>query len=165
VTWIAIGITNHITPTIVVNVFCCIGALAVLYALVSQDSLAPVWPLVVAVVAAGINITLFLAFGRTVVSALGVGLAVSMFIPQAMKVRRQSALGVSIPTWLLALATSSLWILYGVAIDQPVLIAPNLVMIPAALAIVSRTLAERRMQTVASGHSQGTDLHVGTTSY
>jgi uncharacterized protein with PQ loop repeat len=147
ISWEAIGMVEHITAAVVFNSLAILSAGAVFAVLVWQHALAGWCPLVAALTAIAASIIAYKTLGALGTSVLGVGISVSMFIPQALKVLRVPSYGVSVSTWWLAVVTSVLWTLYGVMLGKLVLIVPNVVMMPVAGIILwqsSRTFASQR---------------------
>ena len=141
ISWLAIGIVEHIVPTIAFNSLAGIGAATVLVLLVQRGHLDAWLALLVIATTACANLAVLVAFGAVGTSMFGVSLAVITVIPQLVKVFRHSTAGVSPASWWLSLTASVLWILYGTLIDEWVLIAPGLFMVPAAAAILWRVAA------------------------
>lgn len=144
ITWLTIGIVERIAATIVFNSLNLVGVLTVLTLLIRRGRLAVH---VLAATVAGtvaVNLAALTVFGTVGPCVLGVTSAVLSFLPQAVGVLGRSTAGVSALSWMFALATSALWSVYGLLIDEFVLVAPGLVMVPAAAVIIWRVTVGAR---------------------
>jgi uncharacterized protein with PQ loop repeat len=77
---------------------------------------------------------------------LGVAVGGAMTLPQAWTALRGTAslAAVSPTTYALLAVNAACWMVHGVAVDDPLVIAPNCVSLPASLLILWRTARERR---------------------
>lgn len=73
-------------------------------------------------------------------------------VPQVVVAVREADLtGVSLPTFLLLGAAATSWTAYGLLIGDPLVVVPNVVIIPSTLVIVGRTMRFRRFTLAAAG--------------
>lgn len=135
-TWEVIALIDDVTPALVYNIFGIVSSLAVLVVLVWQRAMKWHTPLVGIAATALVNLCVYWLLDRFGVHALGVGVSMSMFIPQAVAVMRSPSAGVSAVTWWLAAITSALWGVYGLLSGEYVFAVPTIVMLPASLVIL-----------------------------
>lgn len=81
--------------------------------------------------------------GPAATGTAGVVVAGAMTLPQAfLALRRPGALGAVSPlSYLLLAVNAACWIVYGLAIADPLVVAPNLVTLPSSLWVLSRLRA------------------------
>lgn len=99
----------------------------------------PRLPLLVVLGVAAV-LTLAALTGPATMGIVGVAVAGTMTLPQAvLAVRARGSLGAVSPlTYILLATNAACWIVYGVAIADTLVVAPNLVTLPSSLLILSR---------------------------
>ena len=156
VTWLIIGLVEHIAAIVVSNGLNALGGLTVLALLVRRHALSWWRPALTAVAAVAVNLAAYGAIGAAGPSVLGMGISISMFVPQAVTVLRRSIAGVSLLSWTLALVAATLWSVYGLLANEFVLVVPGLVMVPAAAVIVWRVgVGSRELRRLPSWSRDG----------
>jgi uncharacterized protein with PQ loop repeat len=73
--------------------------------------------------------------GELVLGWVAVVTAAVVNLPQMVRALtdRDKLAGVSVPTYLLIAAASACWLLYGVLVDEPLISAPHLLLLPTTL--------------------------------
>jgi uncharacterized protein with PQ loop repeat len=141
-TWLTLGLIIAAPPVVISNALSATGCIAVLAAMARRRPDRGL-PRAVAVALAGAALVALVSRGGpTGLTVLGTALAVSMFIPQLVRVLRSSAAGVSAWTWLVTAFSSGVWVLYAFALGRPPLAACHAVILPASLVIADRARRE-----------------------
>jgi uncharacterized protein with PQ loop repeat len=92
-----------------------------------------------------------LAMSPDVVGWLAIVAGATSVLPQTFHVLRAPTLhGVSVPTYALLCATTMSWASYGVVVGDPLVIMTNLLVLPCAALVVSRTWVSQRRTAVAT---------------
>jgi len=85
------------------------------------------------------------AISPTVVGWLAIAAGATSVLPQTVHVLRAPTLhGVSVPTYLLLCLTTLSWATYGVLIGDPLVVVTNLLVLPCAALVMTRTWAAQR---------------------
>ena len=91
-----------------------------------------------------------LAVSPDVVGWLAIIAGATSVLPQTFHVLHAPTLhGVSVPTYALLCLTTMSWASYGVVVGDPLVVLTNLLVLPCAALVVSRTLASQRRTAVA----------------
>ncbi len=136
--WLMLGGVADIPVTVAYNVAGGAGTAAVVVLLCRQGVARTSAVLAALVVATGITLAVAAAWSAPGVGVLAVGIAVTMYLPQAYKTLRQPATAVSRTSWGLALISVACWGWYGLMIDEPAFIASAAVMVPTSAVILWR---------------------------
>lgn len=145
--WTVYGVLAHVPAEIVTNVPN--GALAfVIVILVGRRRHATgavlARAMALSVAAAGLTTACVLGDARGVVSVVAVVGSLGLYIPQLLKVlREREVAGISLSSWVIALAAAVSWGIYGLVIHRPPIYIPSVVLIPTSLAIVLRVALVR----------------------
>lgn len=145
VTWVGIGTVNEIPSTITFNALALLGALSVLFVIarLHQRSLLP--DVYVVVCAIALCLLAYFAFGDLGVEVLGTAFGMSIMVPQVWKAARMKHIpGVSPIAWSLALVCNVSWLIFGVTINEWVLIYPTGLLIGASAFIFYRSYKSDR---------------------
>jgi uncharacterized protein with PQ loop repeat len=144
--WATLGAFMGIPVLIATNVLAGLGAIAVLASLAVKGQ-GQMWRIPTTVAGTVVTSASLHAIGGTVVlGTIATVVAITMFLPQLVKVFKTSTAGVSPVTWWLAVASSVSWLSYGFAIGHPAIAAPHIVMLPSAIAILWRVYTTRENQ-------------------
>ena len=142
--WLTYGITTDRVPMIVSNLNIEIAIIALMVMLVRKKAL-PLWQPVLAFAASAVFCIVFAFVSSTVIGVTGVIIGTPAIIPQVWRAFRTKHLfGVSVSTNVLLTSMGIGWFLYGLAIDDPVVSYPNLVLIPSASFIAWRAWSSHR---------------------
>lgn len=103
---------------------------------------------------AAIEATVLVLFAATmpaaVVGVAAITIGATSFVPQAVVAwRADDVTGVSVATYVLLAVSGSLWMLYGVLRRDPLVVAPNLLIVPTAVLVAARAAGRRRVLTGA----------------
>lgn len=92
-----------------------------------------------------------LAISPDVVGWLAIAAGATSALPQTLHVLRASSLhGVSVPTYALLCLTTVSWASYGIGIGDPLIVMTNLMVLPCAALVLTRTWISRRSTAVAT---------------
>jgi uncharacterized protein with PQ loop repeat len=142
--WLTYGITTDRVPMIVSNASIEVAIIALMVMLVRKKSL-PLWQPVLAFAASAVFCVVFAFVSSAVIGVTGVIIGTPAIIPQVWRaIRTKHLFGVSVSTNVLLAAMGTSWFLYGLAIDDPVVSYPNLVLIPSASFIAWRSWSSHR---------------------
>jgi uncharacterized protein with PQ loop repeat len=142
--WLTYGITTDRLPMIVSNANIEVAIIALMVMLVRKKSL-PLWQPVLAFAASAVFCAVFAFVSSAVIGVTGVIIGTPAIIPQVWRaIRTKHLFGVSVSTNVLLAAMGTSWFLYGLAIDDPVVSYPNLVLIPSASFIAWRAWSSHR---------------------
>lgn len=142
--WLTYGITTDRVPMIVSNLNIEIAIIALMVMLVRKKAL-PLWQPVLAFAASAVFCIVFAFVSSTVIGVTGVIIGTPAIIPQVWRAFRTKHLfGVSVSTNVLLTSMGIGWFLYGLAIDDPVVSYPSLVLIPSASFIAWRAWSSHR---------------------
>lgn len=142
--WLTYGITTDRVPMIVSNLNIEIAIIALMVMLVRKKAL-PLWQPVLAFTASAAFCIVFAFVSSTVIGVTGVIIGTPAIIPQVWRaIRTKYLFGVSVSSYVLLASMGTSWFLYGLAIDDPVVSYPNLVLIPSASFIAWRAWSSHR---------------------
>jgi len=142
--WLTYGITTDRVPMIVSNLNIEIAIIALMVMLVRKKAL-PLWQPVLAFTASAAFCIVFAFVSSTVIGVTGVIIGTPAIIPQVWRaIRTKYLFGVSVSSNVLLASMGTSWFLYGLAIDDPVVSYPNLVLIPSASFIAWRAWSSHR---------------------
>jgi uncharacterized protein with PQ loop repeat len=142
--WLTYGITTDRVPMIVSNANIEIAIIALMVMLVRKKAL-PLWQPVLAFTLSAAFCVAFAFVSPTIVGVTGVVVGTPAIIPQVWRaIRTKHLFGVSVSTNVLLASMGTSWFLYGLAIDDPVVSYPNLVLIPSASFIAWRAWSSHR---------------------
>jgi uncharacterized protein with PQ loop repeat len=142
--WLTYGITTDRLPMIVSNANIEVAIIALMVMLVRKKSL-PLWQPVLAFAASAVFCAVFAFVSSAVIGVTGVIIGTPAIIPQVWRaIRTKHLFGVSVSTNVLLAAMGTSWFLYGLAIDDPVVSYPNLVLIPSASFVAWRAWSSHR---------------------
>lgn len=142
--WCAYGVFAHVPAELAANVPN--GALALVVVVLAGRRRATTGRLLAAAsvltATAAALTAISVHFGASgIVSGVAVAGSISLYFPQLAKVLREpDVTGVSLGTWVLALAAAISWGVYGILIHKLPVFLPNVVMGPCALVIVIRVV-------------------------
>jgi uncharacterized protein with PQ loop repeat len=136
--WLTLGLIITAPPIIISNLLSAAGCIAVLVAIQRQQPQRLLARQVGVALAGAALVGLTSLGGAGALTVLATTLAVSMFLPQLVRVLRSGAAGVSPATWLVTAISSAVWILYALALGRPSIGACHLVIMPASLVIAHR---------------------------
>ena len=100
-----------------------------------------------AITAAGVVVVggIALAISPAAVGWLAIAAGATSVLPQTFHVLRAPTLdGVSVPMYALLCLTTLSWTAYGVAVGDPLVVATNLLVLPCAAVVMSRTWLYQR---------------------
>ena len=142
--WLTYGITTERVPMIVSNLNIEIAIIALMVMLVRKKAL-PLWQPVLAFTASAAFCIGFAFVSSTVIGVTGVIIGTPAIIPQVWRaIRTKHLFGVSVSSNVMLASMGTSWFLYGLAIDDPVVSYPNLVLIPSASFIAWRAWSSHR---------------------
>jgi uncharacterized protein with PQ loop repeat len=142
--WLTYGITTDRLPMIVSNANIEVAIIALMVMLVRKKSL-PLWQPVLAFAASAVFCAVFAFVSSAVIGVTGVIIGTPAIIPQVWRaIRTKHLFGVSVSTNVLLAAMGTSWFLYGLAIDDPVVSYPHLVLIPSASFVAWRAWSSHR---------------------
>ncbi len=145
ITWVGIGIVNGITSTIVYNAVALIGKVSTLVVIerLHDRSLKPVMTLVAG--AALGCITVNFVFGDVGIELTGAASGMSMVLGQVWKSAVMYNIpGVSPVTWLLTMSSNICWTVFGITINEWVLIYPTVILITGSAFVFFRSYQSNR---------------------
>jgi uncharacterized protein with PQ loop repeat len=92
-----------------------------------------------------------LAISPDVVGWLAIAAGATSALPQTFHVLRASSLhGVSVPTYALLCLTAISWASYGLGIGDPLIVVTNLLVLPCAVLVLTRTWVSRRSAVIVT---------------
>ena len=142
--WLTYGITTDRLPMIVSNANIEVAIIALMVMLVRKKSL-PLWQPVLAFAASAVFCAVFAFVSSAVIGVTGVIIGTPAIIPQVWRaIRTKHLFGVSVSTNVLLAAMGTSWFLYGLAIDDPVVSYPHIVLIPSASFVAWRAWSSHR---------------------
>jgi uncharacterized protein with PQ loop repeat len=142
--WLTYGITTDRLPMIVSNANIEVAIIALMVMLVRKKSL-PLWQPVLAFAASAVFCAVFAFVSSAVIGVTGVIIGTPAIIPQVWRaIRTKHLFGVSVSTNVLLAAMGTSWFLYGLAIDDPVVSYPHIVLIPSASFVAWRAWFSHR---------------------
>ena len=142
--WLTYGITTDRLPMIVSNANIEVAIIALMVMLVRKKSL-PLWQPVLAFAASAVFCAVFAFVSSAVICVTGVIIGTPAIIPQVWRaIRTKHLFGVSVSTNVLLAAMGTSWFLYGLAIDDPVVSYPHIVLIPSASFVAWRAWSSHR---------------------
>lgn len=142
--WLTYGITTDRLPMIVSNANIEVAIIALMVMLVRKKSL-PLWQPVLAFAASAVFCVVFAFVSSAVIGVTGVIIGTPAIIPQVWRaIRTKHLFGVSVSTNVLLAAMGTSWFLYGLAIDDPVVSYPHIVLIPSASFVAWRAWSSHR---------------------
>jgi uncharacterized protein with PQ loop repeat len=142
--WFTYGITTDRLPMIVSNANIEVAIIALMVMLVRKKSL-PLWQPVLAFAASAVFCAVFAFVSSAVIGVTGVIIGTPAIIPQVWRaIRTKHLFGVSVSTNVLLAAMGTSWFLYGLAIDDPVVSYPHIVLIPSASFVAWRAWSSHR---------------------
>lgn len=140
--WCAYGVFAHVPAELAANIPN--GALALVVVVLTGRRRAATGRLLAAAsiltVTAAVLVAICVHDGVSgIVSGVAVMGSITLYFPQVIKVLREpDVTGVSLVTWMLALASAISWGVYGLLIHKLPVFLPNVVMGPCAFVIVMR---------------------------
>ncbi len=140
VTWVAIGIVNHLVPTIVFNSLGLVGGISILTVIARLHDRSLVSIFAVVVGAASVCTAIHIVFGDVGVEVEGSALGMLMVLPQIWKaVTMRDIPGVSPIAWSLTLTSNFSWAVFGFTVNEWELIYPNILMIAGSAFVFYRS--------------------------
>lgn len=136
--WSAYGLLSENPVLIFANILATMGCAATVWVLGSRLRA------VLVTIAAALGASAIYAFDDGLLLAILVGLSLSMFVPQMLKVFRTSPEGVSVSAWVIAALSSVIWISWASSIDHVALASAHFFIGPVATVIAVRTYMAHR---------------------
>lgn len=132
-TWAVYGLTLGDLALILGNVTVAVGFALLLALLVRQTDRAV--ELAAGTAAVGAIVLAAALSSVTVLGWVAVVTAAVVNLPQMVRALtdRERLAGVSVPTYLLIAAASTCWLSYGLLVDEPLISAPHVLLLPTAL--------------------------------
>ena len=136
--WTAYGLDRHLYPIVVANGQALVGFAIVLGLRLRWGDPTGAFR-TFAAPAAGMVLLVGATASSTVVGIAAISIGATSFLPQAFVAwRAPDVAGVSAATYILLTVSASLWIVYGLLRRDPLVVAPNLLIVPTAAVIAVR---------------------------
>lgn len=134
--WTTYGIALDDPIIVFANLAAGIAVMITVAVLVGRRVLAPIVPAAFVVVWLLLTLVGLESVGTAAPGVMGAGLGMAMTLPQALHLRRGGPpLGVSATTYALLGATMSAWLVYGLLVQDPIVVAPNVVAVPVVVSV------------------------------
>lgn len=142
--WTIYGLDQHLAPVVAADGQAVVGFVAVLALAWRFGGRAPRLPLYAIGTALALCVA-GLALPATVVGVTAILIGSTGYLPQArLALRGGDLTGISVATYAMIAGSGLLWITYGALLHNPIVAAPNFLIVPTAAVIAVRTARSRR---------------------